>query len=161
MTNNSDIPRIPYRKQVYISQDGEAYLTASGDLSLGYARIYAPSSEKIREMLLRLRRDQGWSRATLAAVLGVPKHTLRRWEDRSRSPCGSSKKLIWLVHMLFFRPEELLKDLDNLVTWGHGKEETLVLDDDDDPTQILDKGSMPHGSGPGSDATRINESEIG
>jgi hypothetical protein len=65
----------------------------------------------------------------------------------SLSPCGSSKKLIWLVHMLFFRTEELLKDLDNLVTWGHGKEGTLVLDDDEGDS-AKDPQSVPPSDSP-------------
>ena len=121
-------PRVPYRKKVYCGENGEVFITGSGELGLGYARIYAPSSDTIRAMLLRLRRQQRWSRATLALVLGVPKNTLRRWEDRTRNPCRSSKKLIWFVYTLFFHPKELLKDLDHLVTWGHGRQENLLLD---------------------------------
>jgi DNA-binding transcriptional regulator YiaG len=92
-------------------------MTTSGELSLGYARVYAPSASEIREMLFRLRRKQGWSQAILAAVLGVPKNTLRRWEDGSRSPCGSARKLIWLIHTLFFHPAQLLKDLEETRCW--------------------------------------------
>jgi hypothetical protein len=81
MHSNADVPRIPFRRQVYCGQNGEVFITASGESGLNYARVYAPSSEEIRSMLLQLRRRQRWSRAHLAAVLGVPKHTLRRWED--------------------------------------------------------------------------------
>jgi hypothetical protein len=128
MQSNADVPRIPFRRQVYCGENGEVYLSVSGESGLNYARVYAPSSEEIRSMLLQLRRRQRWSRAHLAAVLGISKHVLRRWEDGSRRPCGSAKKLIWFVHTLFFHPELLLKDLDSLILWGRGSEEALVYD---------------------------------
>lgn len=137
MAQNMKIPRVAYRRQVYYGANGEVFISASGEMGLGYSRIYAPSTKTIRAMLLRLRREQGWSRATLASVLATSKHTVRSWESGARNPCGSAKKLIWIVYTIFSRPAELLKDLNNLVTWGHGRDEVLVLDDDEgeEPTK--------------------------
>ena len=130
MTQNPRNPRIRYRRQFYYGEDGEVFWNASGESALGLARIYGPSTEEIRSMLLRIRYRQNWSQAGMAAVLGVPKHTLRRWEDGSRQPCGSARKLIWFVHALVFECNELLKDFDNLVTWGKaGRQEKLIVDD--------------------------------
>jgi DNA-binding transcriptional regulator YiaG len=147
MEKNADIPRIPYRRAIYCGKNGEVYFNLSGEMGSGLARIYAPPSEVIRAMLLRLRRRQNWSQSTLAAVLGVTKHAVRRWEDRSRQPGRSSKKLIWLVYALFFNPKELLKDLDNLVTWGQGREEILVLDEED-PSSVAAPDDVQRGSEP-------------
>ena len=130
-------------------------MNASGESGLGYAQVFAPSSEEIRSMLLLLRRKQNWSQAHLAAVLGVPKHTIRRWEDGSRSPCGAARKLIWVVHTLFLHPKELQKDLDNIVTWGHGRKEVLVFDTEQDfasiatPDETQAVRLTPHFGGPG------------
>jgi hypothetical protein len=63
-------------------------------------------------------------------------------EDGSRNPCGSARKLIWIIHPLFFHPAELLKDLDNLVCCGHGREEILVLDDQEDPNPTVDQSEL-------------------
>ena len=68
-------------------------------------------------MLLKLRKDFGWPQEHLAAVLGVPKVTLRRWESGERQPSGGAKKIIWLLHTLYFAPERVRNDFD-LATWG-------------------------------------------
>jgi len=130
MTQYGKTPRIPYRKTLYYGENGEVFCNVSGDLAVGLARIYGPCTDEIRSMLLRIRRRQKWSQAGLAAVLGIPKHTLRRWEDGSRQPCSSARKLIWFVHALVFTPRVLLSGLDNLVMWGEaGREEMLIFDE--------------------------------
>jgi len=49
--------------------------------------------------------------------------------DRSRQPCGSGRKLVWLLHELIFGRSELLRNLDHLVTWGQaGRDDTLIVD---------------------------------
>jgi len=116
-----DIPRILHRRQVLYSEDGQVFISASGKLASGLARVYAPTTEEVRAMLIRLRRRQRWSQGTLAAVLAVPRDTLRRWEDRSRRPCRSARKLIWLVHALVFEPQELLGGLESIITWGQAR----------------------------------------
>jgi hypothetical protein len=132
MLHNYKIPRIPYRRQLYYGSNGEVFCNTSGELAMGLAQVYGPSTEEIRSMLLRIRRRQQWSQASLAAVLGVPKESLRRWEDGSRQPCSSARKLIWFVHALVFEPNSLLKDLDSLVTWGKaGREELLMTEEED------------------------------
>ncbi len=138
MKSNPEIPRIPYRRKIYFGENGEVYLTVSGQTATSLARVHAPSVEEIRGMLLRIRRTQGWSQGTLASALGVPRDTLRRWEDASRRPCRSAQKLIWIVHALVFEPEELLKGLDQVVTWGKaGREEMLVLDEDGPASSVM------------------------
>ena len=136
MNSSAKVPHIPFRRNVYYGENGEVFITASGEWGLSYAQVFAPPAEEIRSMLFEVRRKQNWSQAHSAAVLGVPKNTVRAWENGYRHPCGSSKKLIWLVHTLFFHPNELLKDLDNLVTWGHGRKEFFVFDPEQDFASI-------------------------
>src|SRR5215471_1611914 len=129
MSHAQKSPRNAYRKRFYYGENGEVFITTSGETALGLAQIYGPSTEEIRSMLLRIRRRQKWSQAGLAAVMGISKHVLRRWEDGSRQPCGSARKLIWFVHALAFEREQLLGDLGNLVTWGKAGREKLIVDD--------------------------------
>jgi len=54
MDKSYDIPKIHYRRQVYYGSNGEVFMNASGESGLGYAQVFAPPSEEIRSMLLRL-----------------------------------------------------------------------------------------------------------
>lgn len=111
-------PRTHYRKRVYVRRDGEVFVSMSGGTAARFAQVCAPGVAEYREILIRLRTSQKWSRGMLAAMLGVPISTLRRWESGERWPCGAAKKLIWLIHSLVFSPEILLEDLRNIATWG-------------------------------------------
>lgn len=91
------IPRVPFRKEVYLTRGGGVLVTQSGEMGLKLANWYAPSSTATSGMLHLLRRKQKWSQATLAAILGVPKHTLRRWEEGTRNPSGAARRLIWMI----------------------------------------------------------------
>ena len=68
-------------------------------------------------MLSELRLRQKWSRAALAAVLGVSKAVVRSWETGVREPSSPAKKLIWLVFRLVTHPKFTCR-LDEIVTWG-------------------------------------------
>lgn len=140
MTLNATIPKIHYRRRFYHGENGEVYWNASGETSFAFSRIYAPSPEAIRLMLLRIRQRQNWSQAHLAAVLGIPRNTLRRWEDQSRQPCSSARKLVFFVHALVFTPKELLAGLDHIVTWGKaGGNEMLILNEESGQSRPMHK----------------------
>jgi DNA-binding transcriptional regulator YiaG len=53
----------------------------------------------------------------MAAVLGVRKDHLRRWEKGTRHPSASAQKLVWMLDMLHNRPNKL-KDAFSIATWG-------------------------------------------
>ena len=112
------IPRKPFRSRVYYGRDGEIVTAAPGAFGLRLAQAYCPSTDAIREMLLQIRRRRNWSQPAMAGVLGVPLHTLRKWEEGARNPSGAAKKLIWTVHALVFEPERLLQGLGYFITWG-------------------------------------------
>lgn len=84
-------------------------------------RSVAPSVADVRALLLRLRSDLRWPRATLAAFLGVSLDVVRRWETGERNPTGAARRLIWLLHLLATQPEKLASGLD-LIVWGRGDE---------------------------------------
>lgn len=111
------IPRVPFRKEVYLSIGGGVLVTQSGEMGLKLANWYAPSSTATSGMLHLLRRKQKWSQATLAAILGVPKHTLRRWEEGTRNPSGAARRLIWMIWRSL-TGQGLPSDLFDWVTWG-------------------------------------------
>lgn len=127
MDSQSDIPvnRFRGRGGLYLGSDGRLYCHAAGEDCLLFSRLYRPSAERTRERLLDLRQRTGWSRATTAALLGVPKHTLRRWEEGKRQPCAAAHKLIWVMHALYTAPDELLT-LENVILWGHGTKAILL-----------------------------------
>jgi len=56
-------------------------------------------------------------KARLAAVLGVPGATLRKWEGAERKPSGAAKKLIWLLHAILVKKERIPTDL-HIAAWG-------------------------------------------
>ncbi len=58
-------------------------------------------------MLEKLREALGISVAALAALLGVPQITARRWLNGTRSPSGAAKRLIWLLYTSATAPETL------------------------------------------------------
>ena len=68
------------------------------------AKIALPNAEQTRQKLLRLRRERGFSRGQMAALLGVSVSTLRRWEEGTRGPCAAARRLVQLVERLYFRP---------------------------------------------------------
>ena len=117
MKNSAKTPRIPFRREVYLTEDGDVLITQSGEMGLKWASFYAPSAGVTRAMIRALRAKQKWSQATLAAVLGVPKHTLRRWEDGSRNPCGAARKLIWMMWRSL-TGQKLPDNFFDWVTWG-------------------------------------------
>ena len=89
----------------------------SGEATLPLADICAPTKETTRKTLIELRNNLGLSRGHMAALLGVRKDHLRRWEKGIREPSRPAQKLIWIMHSLFQGDFEL-KDALSLITWG-------------------------------------------
>jgi DNA-binding transcriptional regulator YiaG len=92
-------------------------MAISGESASELARGLAPCAEELRGMLRDLRERANLSRAYLAALLGVPKETLRRWEDGSRSPSGAARRLIWLMRCALFEPDRIT-NTEQIITWG-------------------------------------------
>ena len=89
----------------------------SGESLLPFSSLLAPSKDQTRHTLIQLRSTLGLSRGQMAAVLGVRKDHLRRWEKGTRHPCASAQKLVWMLDMLHNRPNKL-KDAFSIATWG-------------------------------------------
>jgi DNA-binding transcriptional regulator YiaG len=70
----------------------------SGEFLLTLAKLFAAEPEEIRRMLLDLRRRRGWSQGVAAAMLGVSRSALVKWEGGARKPCGSAARLICVLH---------------------------------------------------------------
>ena len=62
----------------------------SGEALLPFSDLLAPTKESTRQTLIQLRCDLGLSRGHMAALLGVRKDHLRRWEKGTRHPIGFS-----------------------------------------------------------------------
>jgi len=126
---NSVIPRArPQRMEVFYGEDGELYFSLSGKYGQLNARTWRPTSEETRRAIFDLRVKMNWSRAMMAAVLGISTDVLRRWEDGRRNPCASAQKLVWLIHALFLAPTEL-GNVSNIVSWGNGIKALLVMNE--------------------------------
>lgn len=124
------IPRAkPHQIEVYYATDGSVFFSVSGKVGQAMSRVWGPSSAETRQAILDLRRQMKWSRALLAAVMGISTDTLRRWEEGRRNPCASARKLIWVLHALFLDPVQLL-NAGNIVRWGHGTKEALVIENE-------------------------------
>lgn len=98
-----------FRPYVALGKDGQLYFKASGSLAEGTVWLYRPQDEQIREMLTALRNALQLSVPALAALLGVPRITLRRWMNGARRPSGAARRLIWLLHANWLEPEILTK----------------------------------------------------
>ena len=103
--------------------DGEPVAALPGDTYELLERGLAPSAGEIRVTLIRLRQTLRWSRAGMAAFLGVDRSVLRRWETGERKPSGAARRLVWLLNLLAHEPDSL-KDGFDLILWGRGKELT-------------------------------------
>jgi DNA-binding transcriptional regulator YiaG len=101
-------------------RDKTAECYFSGEATLPLAEICAPSKESTREMLIQLRQSLGLSRGHMAALLGIRKDHLRRWEKGSRKPSRPAQKLIWLIHSMAHESHPI-QDAFTLITWGRLK----------------------------------------
>ena len=79
-------------------------------------------------MLLKLRETLKWSRAMLAAHLGVSRDVVRRWETGERNPSGPARRLIWLSYSILREPDRLRLPVE-LVVWGKGNECLKAMDE--------------------------------
>ncbi len=133
MKTSPDSVRNIYRRKLYYGDNGEVYAQASGKTAQLLARVHGPTDEQIRKLMLQIRRKQNWSQASLAAVMGAPKNTVRKWEEGARRPSWAAKKLIWTIHALVFAPQALLDDWEYFVTWGAtGPGKSLIVPDGSD-----------------------------
>ena len=89
----------------------------SGEALLPFSTLLAPTKEATRQTLIQLRCDLGLSRGHMAALLGVRKDHLRRWEKGTRHPSASAQKLVWVLDTLHTQPEKL-QDALSIATWG-------------------------------------------
>ena len=81
MDQTLEIPVNRFKARVTKNPDGQVVRNLSGELTLQVAKLLKPSKMETRKTLLTLRRDLKLSRGQMAAILGVCKTTLRRWED--------------------------------------------------------------------------------
>lgn len=109
--------RVAARPRFYVTERGDIRGELSGEFVAPAARVLAPTVAEVRRLLVELRTRTGFTRAYLAGLLNVPKDTLRRWEDCSRSPSGAACRLIWWMHCAIFTPNKI-KDTEHLITWG-------------------------------------------
>lgn len=117
----SKLPRCPYVPFTVLGFDNLPVFNVSGECWGIISRGFAPSADESCEMLVALRTNLKWSRAMLAAFMGVSRETVRRWETKERKPSGAAKRLIWLMETLTSHPERLKSGLD-LPFWGQSDE---------------------------------------
>jgi len=102
--------RTPSRRHLGLTQ-------MIGEALLPFSYLLAPTKESTRQTLIQLRCDLGLSRGHMAAVLGVRKDHLRRWEKGTRHPSASAQKLVWVLDTLHTQSDKL-RDALSIATWG-------------------------------------------
>ena len=117
MGQTLEIPVNRLKTQVKITPDGQVVRNLSGELTLQVAKLLKPTKMETRKTLLTLRRDLKLSRGQMAAILGVCKTTLRRWENGQRHPSAATQKLVWLIHNLSC-PSRRAGNLLDIAMWG-------------------------------------------
>ena len=98
-------------------ETNQPHNSLSGESLLPFSTLLAPTKEATRTTLIRLRQELGLSRGHMAALLGVRKDHLRRWEKGTRHPSASAQKLVWMLDTLHTQPEKL-QDALSIATWG-------------------------------------------
>ncbi len=94
-----------------------SWVRPSGEALLPFSDLLAPTKEDTRQTLIQLRHNLGLSRGHMAAVLGVRKDHLRRWEKGTRHPSAQAQKLVWILDTLHTQPNKL-QDALSIATWG-------------------------------------------
>jgi DNA-binding transcriptional regulator YiaG len=82
------------------------------------AKVFTPKGQEIRQMLLELRKQLGWSRGFAAAVIGVSESSIEKWERGRRKPIGASRKMIWFLHSKCLQKDNKIRNAWDLATWG-------------------------------------------
>lgn len=78
--------------------------------------LLRPADVEVSTMLQELCAAMGGTRE-LAAACGIPRLTLDKWLDGTRSPTGAARKAIWLLWALLLHPERCTSLFD-VWTWG-------------------------------------------
>lgn len=117
----SKLPRCPYVPFTVLDYGNLPVFNVSGECWGIISREFAPSADESCETLVAMRTNLKWSRAMLAAFMGISRQTVRRWETKERKPSGAAKRLIWLMETLTRHPERLKSGLD-LPLWGQSDE---------------------------------------
>lgn len=112
----SKMRRVHFRRECFVSDEGELFVARSGQFIGRITKLFAPTGDEVRAMLAEVRKKSGLTTAVLAATLGVPLITARRWLDGSRTPSGAAKRLIWLLFTTQHSPE-LLSDARAWQEW--------------------------------------------
>src|SRR4051812_15090417 len=101
MLNGEAPARIPRRHHDRLRYDTgrEQFVGTplSGRKLVILTRLFAPKATETRETILALRRDFGFSRGTLAAMLATTEATVKAWERGKRSPSLVARRLIWFT----------------------------------------------------------------
>lgn len=117
---------IPVRQSVppvfAVAIGNDLFPNAAGEVWHLLQRHCAPNDDQLRDTILAIRTKLSWSRAMLAALMGVPISTLRRWETGERSPSGAARRLIWMIGLLVCEPHRLKDGGLAFLSWGHGEE---------------------------------------
>lgn len=66
-----------------------------------------PTPEQCRTLLRDMRARGKLSRGQLAALMGCDTYVVRRWEEGTRVPSASARRLIQLLEVLYFHPERI------------------------------------------------------
>ena len=53
----------------------------------------------------------------MAALLGTPFITLRRWENAESNPSAAARKLVFVLEAIFLHPERLAT-MQTMIRWG-------------------------------------------
>jgi hypothetical protein len=92
--------RVCNGSEAIFSPPDELHPTLGGASVAQLSDIFAPKPERLRQMLLELRKQHHWSQGFAVGVLGVSLSALVKWEAGTRNPNGAAAKLIFLLHSL-------------------------------------------------------------
>lgn len=113
-------PHVPYSRKPVLLPNGQIGSAIDGEVLVKLSRLFAPTPNEIRVMLGDFAQRLKWPRSAVAAFLGVPVVTVRKWERGERNPCAAARKLIWLLHRLSFPTDKKFTTGLGVTLWGRG-----------------------------------------
>jgi len=106
------------RTDVVISPPDEFHPLLGGDDALMVANTFRPEPAELRRMLRSLRKRLGLAQSLTAALLGVTKSAVVKWESGERTPTGAAAKMIFLLYSRLLDPSGKVRNVWDIAFWG-------------------------------------------
>lgn len=106
------------KTDVVVSPPGEFHPLVGGDGALMLANTLRPEPAELRRMLRCLRKRLGLAQSFTAALLGVTRSAVSKWENGERTPTGAAAKMVFLLYSRLLDPAGKVQNVWDIAFWG-------------------------------------------